>query len=218
MKKLLLILFLFGCENTITDNSTSDSPPVGGCTDPIANNYNAIAEVDDGSCTYENIVFGVIINEINYNSSDDLNSEDWVELHNPTNETIEIGLWEFKDSDNDDVFTLPEDTVLLSGDYLVLCKNTDSFSQVFPGVSGVVGDFEFGLDGAGELVRLFNSNGLLVDEVEYDDITPWPTEPDGTGPTLELIHPSLDNALGENWAASNDNGGTPGGINSVVDE
>ena len=92
------------------------------------------------------------------------------------------------------------------------------FSDVFPSVSDVVGDFEFGLNGSGELVRLLDSDGLLVDEVEYDDIAPWPTEPDGTGPTLELIDPSLDNALGENWATSNDNGGTPGEINSVVDE
>ena len=58
----------------------------------------------------------------------------------------------------------------------------------------------------------------LIDEVEYDDISPWPGEPDGEGPTLELIDSSLDNALGGNWDASNDNGGTPGEINSIVDE
>ena len=54
--------------------------------------------------------------------------------------------------------------------------------------------------------------------MEYDDIAPWPIDPDGYGPTLELIDSSLDNALGENWDASNENGGTPGEINSVVNE
>ena len=183
MKKLLVLLLFYSCENTITNNSDS--------------------------ATYE-----VVINEINYNSLDDL-IEDWVELHNPTNEAIAIDLWEFKDND-DNVFTFSEDVVLLPGDYLVLCRNTVTFSDSFPSVSNVMGDFEFGLSGDGDLVSLFDSNGLLVDKVEYGVTTPWPTEPDGEGPTLELIHPSLDNASAENWAPSNINGGTPGGINSVV--
>ena len=54
-----------------------------------------------------------------------------------------------------------------------------------------------------------------MDEVTYDDADPWPAEADGAGPTLELIHPSLNNSLGFNWRASNIYGGTPGIINSV---
>ena len=185
MKKLLVLLLFYSCENTITNNSDS--------------------------ATYE-----VIINEINYNSLNDL-MEDWVELHNPTSEAIFIGRWELKD-DDDNVFTLPENTVLLSGHYLVLCRNSVSFYQEFPSVSNVVGDFEFGLSSDGEdIVSLFHSNGLLVDEVKYGVTTPWPTEPNGEGPTLELIHPSLDNASAENWAASSSNG-TPGEINSVYND
>ena len=34
----------------------------------------------------------------------------------------------------------------------------------------------------------------------------WPTCADGTGNTLELIHPDLDNALAENWHCINENG------------
>ena len=100
----------------------------------------------------------------------------------------------------------------------LVCGNLVAFSEVFPGVSNAIGNFEFGLTSNGEEVILLDSSGLLVDEVEYDVIAPWPTEPNGAGPTLELRDPSLDNALGENWAASNDDGGTPGEINSVIDE
>ena len=53
-----------------------------------------------------------------------------------------------------------------------------------------------------------------MDIVEYDDIAPWDTLADGTGPTLELNHPSLDNTLGENWSASQGYG-TPGAVNSA---
>ena len=163
------------------------------------------------------INYGVVINEINYRSSDLFNPEDWLELHNPTNKTISMGLWIFK-NDNNNVFTFPEDIFLQSGHYLVLCKNTDTFSQYFPNILNFIGDFGFGLSGGGELLRLFDSNGLLVDEVEYNDIAPWPTDPDGTGPTLELINPSLENDMASNWATSNAEGGTPGTENSVYDD
>jgi hypothetical protein len=63
------------------------------------------------------------------------------------------------------------------------------------------------------MVRLFDSYEILMDDVQYDDADPWPVEADGTGATLELIHPSLDNSLPENWIAS-EGFGTPGGVNS----
>ena len=45
--------------------------------------------------------------------------------------------------------------------------------------------------------------------MHYNDTEPWPTEPDGGGPTLELINYTWDNALPESWAASALHG-TPG--------
>ncbi len=144
-----------------------------------------------------------------------INPEDWVELHNPTNESIAIGLWEFKDGNDAHVIIIPENQVLESGAYLVLCKDSLAFNDNFPNVSNFIGEFDFGLNGGGELVRLFDAEELPVDEVNYDDSSPWPLEPDGNGPTLELIHPSLDNDLGVNWATSDNNGGTPGMVNSV---
>ena len=161
--------------------------------------------------------------EINNLSSGIVNPpEDWVELHNPTDEAIVIGLWTFKDNNDGHVFTIPVDQILKSGQYLILCEDTVAFKKysldVGNFVADFVGDFVFGLKSEGDQVRLFDISGLLVDKVEYDNITPWPIEPDGTGSTLELIHPSLDNTLGENWAASNSNNGTPGEINSVYDD
>jgi len=97
---------------------------------------------------------------------------------------------------------------------LVFCTDTLRFTALFPDVSAYYGDLGFGLGGGSDFVRLFDSNGLLVDMVEYDDDAPWPMLADGNGPTLELNHPSLDNTLGKNWSASDDYG-TPGAVNSV---
>jgi len=167
------------------------------------------------------LLFGVVLLSCegpisnNYNEDEYVNPGDWVELFNPTNENIDIGNWVFKDKVNDHNFTIPANQVMSPGMYLVLCRDTLEFKDDFPSIINFVGDLGFGLSGGGELIRLFDSNGNLVDEVTYDDADPWPAEADGAGPTLELIHPFLDNGLGQNWSASDIYGGTPGIINSV---
>ena len=162
----------------------------------------------------DDIDAGVVINEINYNSSDSFDPDDWVEIYNSSNNTIDMGFWIIKDENDNHVFTIPLNTLLLPDQYLVFCTDTLRFRALFPDVSAYYGDLGFGLSGGSDFVRLFDSNGLLVDMVEYDDDTPWPILADGNGPTLELNHPSLDNTLGKNWSASDDYG-TPGAVNSV---
>jgi len=162
----------------------------------------------------DSIDYGVVINEINYNSSDSFDPEDWVEIYNISSDTLDISSWLIKDDNDDHIFTIPSNTLLLPDQYLVFCNDTISFKALFPDVNQYFGDLGFGLGGGSDFVKLFDSSELLVDAVEYDDTAPWPTESDGNGPTLELINPSLDKALGENWAAS-DGYGTPGAVNSV---
>ena len=157
---------------------------------------------------------GVVINEINYNSSDSYDPDDWVEIYNSSSNTMNLGSWLLKDENDDLIFTIPSNTLLLPDQYLVFCTDTLKFTALFPDVSPYYGDLGFGLGGGSDFVRLFDSNGLLVDMVEYDDAAPWPILADGSGPTLELNHPSLDNTLGENWSAS-EGYGTPGAVNSV---
>ena len=157
---------------------------------------------------------GVVINEINYNSLDSFDPDDWVEIYNSSNETIDLGSWLLKDDKDDHIFTIPLNTLLLPNQYLVFCTDTIKFTALFPDVNPYFGDLGFGLGGGGDIVRLFDYNGLLVDIVEYDDIAPWDTLADGSGPTLELNHPSLDNSLGESWSASQGYG-TPGAVNSA---
>ena len=70
------------------------------------------------------------------------------------------------------------------------------------------------MSGGGDEVRIFNNIGELIDSVQYDDNEPWPTEPDGDGPTLELLNPNMDNSTSQSWASSNYYG-TPGQQNST---
>ena len=173
-----------------------------------------VSEISPGNG--KQIDAGVVINEINYNSSESYDPGDWVEIYNNSSNTIDMGSWFLKDDNDDHIFTIPANTLLLPDQYIVFCTYTLKFMALFPDVSSYHGDMDFGLGGGGDLVRLFDSNGSMVDIVEYDDDDPWPTLANGSGPTLELKHPSLDNSLWENWSASDGNG-TPGAMNSTYD-
>ena len=59
-----------------------------------------------------------------------------------------------------------------------------------------------GLSNGGETLTLKDATAAVIDSVTYTDRDPWPTTTDGTGPSLELIDPTLDNNDPVNWAAS----------------
>ena len=55
-------------------------------------------------------------------------------------------------------------------------------------------------------------------EFSYDDQPPWPVAPDQSGYSLVLIAPHThpDQALSENWRASLQSGGSPGGADGAL--
>jgi hypothetical protein len=158
----------------------------------------------------------LVINEINYNSAPDFDPGDWVELYNPEDHSIDVSGWVFKDEDDLHAYVFGQGTVIPANGYIVLAYDMTAFHTLFPSVTNYVGPIGFGFAGSGELLRLYNNTGTLVDTVNYDDVAPWPTAPDGLGSTLELISSSLDNALAESWKASEiPPHGTPGEGNGL---
>jgi len=69
------------------------------------------------------------------------------------------------------------------------------------------------LSADGEEVKLFDNQNNLIDAVDFGTSLPWTPDACGTGKTLELMHPSLNNSLPESWHAIT-MGGTPGAANS----
>ena len=160
---------------------------------------------------------GVIINEINYNSSSNFDTDDWVELFNDTDSTIDASGWIFKDENEENGFVFPSKTEMGERGYLVLCADTTKFKNLNPTVNSIIGNFDFGLNGAGELIRLFDYDTNIIDSLTYDDELPWSLDADGKGASLELTHPNLNNSSAKSWRASS-NHGSPGKINTVYTE
>ena len=155
----------------------------------------------------------LVINEINYNSSEDHESGDWIEIFNPGDMDIDISGYKLKDDNNDHSYNFPDETIIPSGEYLVISNDLEAFSELYSSQIPIVGPFDFGFGGGGDEVRIFDQEGVLVDSVSYDDGSPWPLEPDGSGPTLELKNSNLDNELAESWSSSS-GFGSPGEQNT----
>ena len=102
--------------------------------------------------------------------------------------------------------------IIPSGEFLVICRDSTSFKNIYPDVNNVRGNLGFGLSGSGDMVRLYDEFENLIDSVSYNVAEPWPYLPNGYGPTLELKNPNFDNLLPSSWASSTLLG-TPAGQN-----
>ena len=152
----------------------------------------------------------IVINEINYDSDADFDTEDWVELYNNSNTDISLAGWTIKDSIDTNLFVFDSQTILKKDSYLIVCRDTSDFKSFFLNVENCVGDLDFKFGNDGDIVRIFDNNNMLIDSVHYDNEAPWPVGAAGAGSTLELINPDYDNTHPESWQASKLYG-TPGG-------
>ena len=155
----------------------------------------------------------IVINEINYKSSDEFNADDWIELYNPNDYSIDISNWIFTDDNDVNTYVFPENTIIEQDSYIVVVKDIGDFSNSFAEISNYTGEFDFGLSSSSDAIRIFNSEMVIQDEVYYTSSFPWPNLGNGDGYTLELISPSLDNSLPESWTNFNEYG-SPNEVNS----
>jgi len=137
--------------------------------------------------------------------------EEWIELYNNTDAEIDLENWKVLDEDASHTpIIIPAGYSIAADGYFTIEIATGGN---FPFTPDYDGSGNFQLNNGGDAVRIWNPDGILVDIVVYDDGDPWPTEPDGDGPSLSLIEPDSNNRLAESWDPSRDDGGTPGELN-----
>ena len=176
----------------------------------------------------------VIISEIMYHPySEALEAEDvgleYIELFNRGVTAISLQGWRISKGVE---FTFPNVT-LDGGAYLVVAADTGTFAARYPDVANVIGGWNGRLGDSGETVELRDEADAVMDSVAYAqdgdwavrELGPvdnghrgwrWRDDHDGGGKSLELVDAALPHEYGQNWAASDADGGTPGMANSVA--
>jgi hypothetical protein len=157
--------------------------------------WNKVVEVNATPQDLPNIV----ITEIMYNDPSSGNdSLEFIELYNNGPTTANMSHWTFSAGV---VYTFPAGTFLSSGSYLVVAK-TASIVNTFFGISGTLEWTSGTLLNTGELLEIKDTIGNVIDSLTYLPSAPWPTSPNGGGPSLTLCDPNDNNALGISWSAS----------------
>lgn len=140
-KCFVTILLLLIISNQLTSQ-------VAGCTDPLANNFNAVATSNDGSCTYNTTSYTapVKVNQLN----DTLLETSGLQMANSN-------LWTFNDRGGDaaiyKIDTLSN--TILQRVYLTGASNKDWEDIAFDGIYFYIGDFGNNLNGARTDLKIY---------------------------------------------------------------
>jgi len=174
------------------DNSLASSWQIqpGFYTPGEENNFG-----DFGAHSYS----GIVINEIHYHPPDTIDANmniidgkdlEFIELKNISAADIDLSDSYFSDGVT---YTFPENSILPAGGLLVLASNEVEFMNryTFP----AFGEYTGQLSNGGETIELSNSEGIIMDVINYDDDLPWPPEADGTddNKSIALFLEDIDN-------------------------
>lgn len=166
----------------------------------------------------------VILNEIYYHPVSRDDEDQFVELHNRTDQPVSLAGWELEGGIR---FVFPDTTQIAPRGHLVVARNAGRLMERYPwlNASNLVGNFEGRLSHRGErlalrrpelLVRrdaagqwVTNLIRVVVDEVSYRDGGRWPVWADGGGSSLERVHPDTHGRHPAHWADSDETGKAP---------
>ncbi len=155
----------------------------------------------------------VVIHEIFYNPPAAQAELEFLELHNPSADSIDLKGWSFADGIH---YEFEAGDVLLPNGYFVLCRNPAALAAAH-GLSGssLRWWYESALDNGGEEVILLDAAGAVVDKVDYNDEVPWDPFADGSGASLQRLCATSDSQAPSNWRAGIGNAPTPLAANAA---
>ncbi len=119
-------------------------------------------------------------------------------------------------------FEFPPGFTLAPGARAVIVKDLAAFNYRYPGfpASQIAGVFlnDSGLRNSGETLTMRAADGSLIKDFAYDDESPWPSAPDGTGVSLVLMFAETNPNPRDStiWRPAAASGGNPGETDVLV--
>jgi hypothetical protein len=186
--------------------------------------FSRLAATTPGAANAPRRVEDVVINEIFYNPISQDDADEFIELHNRSGATVDLGGWRISDGVD---FRFPSGATIPAGGYVVVASDRARLLANHPTLSpaAVHGDWSGSLSNGGERIALTKSDVVLstnelgevtsdtihiaVSEVSYLDGGRWGKWADGGGSSLELVDPRADTRLASSWADSDESAKAP---------
>ncbi|XOA42683.1 MAG: lamin tail domain-containing protein [Candidatus Nealsonbacteria bacterium] len=149
----------------------------------------------------------VIINEIAWMGTETSYNDEWIELYNNTDLSINLDGWSLKAADGTPEINL---TGTIAGKGFYLLERTDDTT-----LPDIVADQTYtgALNNKGEYLKLLDKQNNLIDEVSCTN--GWFAGDNSTKQTMERKNPQLTGNNSKNWQISQNSGGTPKTKNSL---
>ena len=147
------------------DGVDSADNPIGQTPQSLTVEFNGISNQ-----LLPNLVFSewMAINNSTLEDPSDGNFDDWFEIHNRNDVAINLsGFTLTDDLSNPSKWTFPEESEILPNGYLLVWADGDPS----PSAPGEPPHVNFQLSGKGEQLALFDSQGNLIDSVQYPEQT-----------------------------------------------
>ncbi|WP_197527771.1 lamin tail domain-containing protein [Posidoniimonas polymericola] len=147
---------------------------------------------------------------LNPNLADE-DDQEFIEILNTGAEPVDLSGVQIADFASTP-YVFADGQTLAPGEYIVVARTPSVFTAVYgAGVNLAVGGYATAnLSNGGETISLLDADGQVIQSLTYSDDPPWPTTPDGDGPSLEIIDPLADPNDPANWQASLYVMGSPG--------
>jgi hypothetical protein len=136
----------------------------------------------------------IIFNEICFHQPASDSTGDWVELYNRSGMMVDLSGWVFTDDTYKKGFKVPTGISLMSGQFTLLAQYAE---RLLSDSVNAVGNFEFGISRKGELLKLYDAEGYLVDSLTYQGYDE--EELDGHSGAISLVHPDSSRSSKTAW-------------------
>jgi hypothetical protein len=158
---------------------------------------NLNSTTTDSKTTINYAPLDVVINEIAWAGTVSSSNDEWLELYNNTNKSIDLNNWKIvwgEEATNTHTILLNK-IIPAYGFYLLERTSSTTISdieedQIYTG----------SLKDSGEHLKLLDSNGNIIDEINCK--TRWFAGDSKSKKTMERINPRISGNLSENWAAN----------------
>lgn len=164
----------------------------------------------------------VTISEIHYHPGDPSATEraaghaqaedfEFIEFTNSSDEPVDLAVTQLQGGVTF-VFLPGAGALLPARSRCVLVSDRPAFRCRHGEQPVIAGEFHGHLGNGGDRIQWISANGTVLQDIRFDDKSPWPEAADGAGASLELrtisAHPQVTKP--GSWKASATSGGTPG--------
>ena len=181
--------------------------------------FHRMAGLTLGSANGARRLDDVVINEIMYDPISGESDEEFIELYNRSNGTVDLSGWRLRGGIS---YTFPDGVSIPSGGYVVVARNAvllqANYAQL--NATNTFGDFSGKLGNGGDRVRLdkpdtvtdftdplnpiVSTIHIVVDDVSYQTGGQWPVWANGGGSSLERVDPRSNPRRPSAWADSDE--------------